>query len=67
MPGVVARGDDEPIDKMLRIFKKQVEKAGTMQDVRKKEFYVKPSMARNMKSRQARKRSLKDKAKRDRR
>lgn len=64
MPGVYARGNDEPIDKLLKILKKQVEKAGLMQDLRKKEYYVKPSVAKTIKSRTARKRVKKEKAKR---
>ena len=63
MPGVYARGNDEPIDKLLKILKKQVEKAGLMQDLRKKEYYVKPSVAKTIKSRTARKRVKKEKAK----
>lgn len=64
MPGVFARGDEEPIDKLLRILKKQIEKAGLMQDLRKREYFVKPSVAKTMKSRAARKRARKEKAKR---
>ena len=64
MPGVYARGNDEPIDKLLKILKKQVEKAGLMQDLRKKEYYVKPSVVKTIKSRTARKRVKKEKAKR---
>jgi small subunit ribosomal protein S21 len=65
MPGVYARGEDEPVDKLLRILKKQVEKAGLMYDIRKKECFVKPSTAKVLKSRTARKRAAKDKAKRN--
>jgi small subunit ribosomal protein S21 len=65
MPGVYARGEDEPIDKLLKILKKQVEKAGVMQDVRKREYYMKPSVAKTVKSRTARKRARKEKAKKE--
>ena len=34
MPGIKVR-DGEPIDKVLRIFKKQVEKAGVIGDLKK--------------------------------
>jgi small subunit ribosomal protein S21 len=66
MPGVYTRHDDEPVDKLIRILKKQIEKAGLMQDLRKREHYVKPSAARVIKSRTARKRAAKEKAKRSR-
>ena len=65
MPGVYARGEDEPIDKLLKILKKQVEKAGVMQEVRKRECYMKPSLAKAVKSRTARKRARKEKAKKE--
>ena len=58
MPGVIARGD-ESIDKMLRIFKKQVEKAGVIGDLKKREQYEKPSIRLKRKSIAARKRRLK--------
>ena len=63
MPGVFARGSDEPIDKLLRILKKQVEKAGIMRDLKKKEYHVKPSIAKTLKSRAAQKRVLKERNK----
>lgn len=61
MPGIYLRYGDEPIDKLLKLFKKQVEKAGVMQDIRRKECYLKPSVAKTMKQKRARK----EKAKRD--
>lgn len=60
MPGVKVR-DGESIDKALRIFKRQVEKAGTMIDLRKKEGYDKPSVRKKKKSIAARVRSRKEK------
>jgi len=67
MPGVYARSSDEPVDKLLRVLKKQVERAGIMFDLRKKEHYVKPSVAKTIKSRKARVRVRKEKAKEARR
>lgn len=67
MPGVYVRHDDEPVDKLLRVLKKQVERAGTMLDLKKKTHYVKPSVAKILKSRKARARVRKDKAKEERR
>ena len=66
MPGIYSRFDDEPIDKLLRLLKKQVEKAGLMYDIRKKEYPVKPSVAKNLKSRAARKRVEKERRKKNR-
>jgi len=63
MPGVFARGDDEPVDKLLRILKKQVERSGIMRDLKKKEYHVKPSVAKTIKSRVARKRVIKERNK----
>lgn len=62
MPGVIARPGDQ-LDKLLRIFKKQVEKAGIQGDVKKKTFYEKPSIRKKKKSLAARKRVLKQKRK----
>jgi len=59
---VVVHGDDS-IDKILRIFKKQVEKSGLMYDVKKRAYYSKPSVAKTLKSRNARKRVNKEKRK----
>ena len=42
MPGIVV-GSNESIDSALRRFKKQVEKGGILSEVRKREFYEKPS------------------------
>lgn len=58
MPGVVIR-PNEPLDKMMRVFKKQVEKAGIIGDLKKKMHYEKPSIRLKKKSIAARKRRLK--------
>ncbi len=58
MPGIKVR-DGESIDRVLKIFKKQVEKAGVISDVRKREFYEKPSIRRKKKSLAAQKRRIK--------
>lgn len=58
MTVVIARGG-EPLDKLLRIFKKQVEKAGIMGEVRKRDYYEKPSVRLKKKSIAARKRAVK--------
>ncbi len=58
MPGIRVR-DGEPIEKALRFFKKQVEKAGVIGDVRKKMHYEKPSIRKKKKEIAARKRRIK--------
>jgi len=44
---------DMPFDVALRKFKKAVEAAGILQDVRKKEFYEKPTAKRKRKKAEA--------------
>ncbi|WP_010303394.1 30S ribosomal protein S21 [Kurthia senegalensis] len=47
---------NESIEDALRRFKRTVSKSGTIQEVRKREFYEKPSVKRKKKSEAARKR-----------
>lgn len=58
MPGVRPRGD-EPIDRMLKAFKKQLEKSGVLQEVRDRQHYLKPSVRKREKSAAARQRMKK--------
>lgn len=58
MPGIRLRGD-EPIEIILKKFKKQTEKAGILSDVKKREAYEKPSIKRKRKAAAARKRAIK--------
>jgi small subunit ribosomal protein S21 len=53
MPKTVVR-DNESLDDALRRFKRQVNKAGTLAEARKREFYLKPGLKRKMKSEMAR-------------
>lgn len=62
MPGVVARAG-EPVEKLLRAFKKQIEKAGVIGDLKKNRHYEKPSIRKKKKSAAARKRVIKQKRK----
>lgn len=48
MPKTVVR-DKENIDDALRRFKREVSKSGTLQEVRKREYYVKPSVNKKLK------------------
>jgi small subunit ribosomal protein S21 len=54
MTKVVVR-ENESLDDALRRFKRQVSRSGTLAAVRKKEYYVKPGVARRLKSEEARK------------
>ena len=47
---------NESLEDPLRRFKRAVSKNGTIQEVRKREFYEKPSVRRKKKSEAARKR-----------
>ena len=40
-------------DQMLRKFKKKVERAGTLQEVKKREFYEKPAQVKQRKKKEA--------------
>ena len=58
MPGVVL-GETESFDLALRKFKKQVEKAGILSELKKRQHYEKPSVQRKKKEAAARKRLMK--------
>jgi len=55
MPGVKIR-PGESYEQAIRRFKKQCERAGILSELRKREFYEKPSMLRKKKKAQAQKR-----------
>lgn len=57
MPKVTLR-QNESFESGLRRFKKAVEKADTMRDLRKKEFYEKPSAVRKRDKAAAKKRAF---------
>jgi len=57
MPKTVVR-DNETLDEALRRFKRQVNKAGTLQEARKREFYLKPGLKRKLKSEMARRKKF---------
>jgi len=58
LPGVIVR-EDEPFEQALKRFKKMCEKAGILSEIKKREFYEKPSVRRKKKLMAARKRLLK--------
>ncbi len=51
--------ETEPFESALKRFKKQVEKAGVLSEVRKREYYEKPSVKKKKKAIAARKRAMK--------
>ena len=57
MPAVKLK-ENEPFDVALRRFKRSCEKAGVLADVRKREFYEKPTQERKRKAAAAVKRHL---------
>jgi small subunit ribosomal protein S21 len=56
MPKTIVR-ENESLDDALRRFKRQVSKAGTLAEVRKREFHLKPGVKRKLKSEMARRKS----------
>jgi small subunit ribosomal protein S21 len=58
MPAVKVR-EAEPFENVLRRFKKQCEKAGVLSEIRKREYYEKPSVKRKRKVIAARKKAAK--------
>lgn len=58
MPSVKIR-ENEPFDVALRRFKRSCEKAGVLSEVRRREFYEKPTSVRKRKAAAAVKRHLK--------
>ncbi len=58
LPGVKLK-ENESFEGAMKRFKKQCEKAGLMYELRKREYYEKPSVRRKRKTLAARKRALK--------
>ena len=58
MPAVKVK-DNEPFDVALRRFKRSCEKAGILAEIRRREFYEKPTSERKRKAAAAVKRHLK--------
>ncbi len=58
VPGVRVSGE-ESFENVIRRFKKQCEKAGILSEVRKRQFFEKPSVRRKKKALAARKRAVK--------
>ncbi|HAR96789.1 MAG TPA: 30S ribosomal protein S21 [Deltaproteobacteria bacterium] len=58
MPAIIVR-DGESFESALRRFKKQCERTGILSDVKKREYFDKPSVKRKKKILAAKKRALK--------
>lgn len=58
LPGIKVR-EGESLDQAIRRFKKQCEKAGILSELRKREYYEKPSIRRKRKEIAAKKRAIK--------
>jgi small subunit ribosomal protein S21 len=56
---IVKVKDNEPFDVALRRFKRSCEKAGVMSEVRRREFFEKPTWERKRKKAAAKKRHMK--------
>jgi small subunit ribosomal protein S21 len=52
----VKKKEEEPIDSVLRRFKRQCQQDGILLEIRKREHYEKPSVKRKKKSLEAQKR-----------
>ncbi|NIM27381.1 MAG: 30S ribosomal protein S21 [Gammaproteobacteria bacterium] len=64
MPSVRVR-ENEPFDVAMRRFKRACEKAGTLTEIRRREYYEKPTSVRKRKAAAAVKRHLKKLARED--
>jgi len=53
-------GKNETLESALRRFKRQLQKAGVLAEVRRREHYEKPSVRRKKKSEAARRRKYRD-------
>ena len=51
-------GDNESIESALKRFKKKIQKAGVLSEIKRRERYEKPSVKRKRKSEAARKRRV---------
>jgi len=58
VPKVIAR-EGEAFQVTLRKFKKSCEKAGLLSDIKKNNYYEKPSVERRRKNKEARRKALK--------
>jgi small subunit ribosomal protein S21 len=55
----VTISQDEPLEKALKRFKRQVEKEGIIREFKKREFYEKPSTIKNRKKKALKRKQMK--------
>jgi small subunit ribosomal protein S21 len=55
----ITLGDDDNVERALKLFRRKVQKAGLFQELRRRRHYVKPSAARLVKAAAARRRKRK--------
>ena len=58
MPGITLKVG-QPLEQALRVFKKQIEKGGVLKDLKKKRHFEKPSIRKKKKSKESRRRLVK--------
>jgi small subunit ribosomal protein S21 len=56
--------DGDRLDWALKAFRRRVQKSGVLQELRKKRFYVKPSLAKRLKAAAAKRRGRRERRKR---
>ena len=56
----ITLGDNEPIDKALRRFKKKYERSGVLKEFKKRTFFTKPSIEKRMEKIKAKRRAYKE-------
>lgn len=57
MAGITLK-ENESFESAIRRFKKQCEKAGILTEIKKREFFVKPSLRRKLKAIQAKRKGV---------
>jgi small subunit ribosomal protein S21 len=58
IPAIIV-GEDEPLEKAVKRFKRMMEKEGVIREWRKREFYEKPSTIKNRKKKALERKRLK--------
>lgn len=59
MPRIIISNDHKPFDISLRAFKRKCQKAGIIQELKERRYYIKPTEKRKIAKRQAIKRARK--------
>jgi small subunit ribosomal protein S21 len=59
MPRIIISNDQKPFDISLRTFKRKCQKAGIIQELKERRYYIKPTEKRKIAKRQAIKRAKK--------